>query len=43
MDAPLIELKDVRFGYGERAIIDGLSLTVPRGQSLAVMGGSGNG
>ncbi len=43
MDAPLIDLKDVRFGYGERAIIDGLNLKVPHGQILAVMGGSGNG
>jgi len=43
LDAPLIELKDVRFGYGERTVLDGLNLTVPRGQILAVMGGSGNG
>ena len=40
---PLIELTDVRFGYGERAVLDRLSLSVPRGQILAVMGGSGNG
>ena len=40
---PLIELKDVRFGYTERAVLDGLSLEVPRGQILAVMGGSGSG
>ena len=43
VDAPLIELKNVRFGYGERVVLDGLDLTVPRGQILAVMGGSGNG
>ena len=41
--APIIELKDVRFGYGERLVLDGLDLSVPRGQILAVMGGSGNG
>ena len=40
---PLIELKDVRFGYGERAVLDGLNLSVPKGQILAVMGGSGSG
>ena len=40
---PLIELKNVRFGYGERVVLDGLDLSVPRGQILAVMGGSGNG
>jgi len=43
LDAPLIELKDVRFGYGGRLVLDGLDLTVPRGQILAVMGGSGSG
>ena len=42
-DMPLIELQDVRFGYGQRAVLDGLSLNVPRGQILAVMGGSGSG
>ncbi len=40
---PLIELKDVRFGYNERAVLDGLYLSVPKGQILAVMGGSGSG
>jgi phospholipid/cholesterol/gamma-HCH transport system ATP-binding protein len=42
-DDPIIELTDVRFGYSERAVLDGLSLRVPRGQILAVMGGSGSG
>jgi phospholipid/cholesterol/gamma-HCH transport system ATP-binding protein len=40
---PIIDLKDVRFGYAERPILDGLNLTVPKGQILAVMGGSGSG
>lgn len=40
---PIIDLKDVRFGYAERPILNGLNLTVPRGQILAVMGGSGSG
>jgi len=40
---PLIELTNVRFGYGERTVLDGLNLSVPRGQILAVKGGSGNG
>jgi phospholipid/cholesterol/gamma-HCH transport system ATP-binding protein len=40
---PLIELTDVRFGYGERAVLDGLNLSIPKGQILALMGGSGSG
>ena len=41
--APLVELRDVRFGYGARAVLDGLSLTVPRGKVTALMGASGGG
>jgi phospholipid/cholesterol/gamma-HCH transport system ATP-binding protein len=33
----------VRFGYGERVILDGISLTVPRGKVTALMGASGGG
>lgn len=40
---PLIALQDVRFAYGERAILDGISLSIPRGQVTAVMGASGGG
>ena len=40
---PLIDMKNVRFGYGERLIIDGLSLTVRKGEIVALMGGSGSG
>ncbi|MDO5289103.1 MAG: ABC transporter ATP-binding protein [Pseudomonadota bacterium] len=42
-DSPLVELRDVRFGYGERTVLDGLSLAVPRGQVTALMGASGGG
>ena len=28
----LVELRDIRFGYGERVILDGISLTIPRGK-----------
>ena len=42
-DSPLIELKNISFGYGERAILDGVSLTVPRGKVTALMGASGGG
>lgn len=43
MTAPLIEFRDLRFGYGERAILDGVSFTVPRGRVTALMGASGGG
>jgi phospholipid/cholesterol/gamma-HCH transport system ATP-binding protein len=39
----LVELRDVRFGYGERIILDGITLTVPRGKVTALMGASGGG
>ena len=41
---PLVELKDVSFGYTRaRNILSGVTLTVPRGKLVAVMGGSGCG
>ena len=39
----LVELRDVHFGYGERPVLSGLSLTVPRGKVTAIMGASGGG
>ena len=40
----LVELKDVSFGYTKaRQILSGVSLTVPKGKLVAVMGGSGCG
>jgi phospholipid/cholesterol/gamma-HCH transport system ATP-binding protein len=39
----LVQLRDIRFGYGERVILDGISLTVPRGKVTALMGASGGG
>jgi len=40
---PLIALHGVHFSYGERTILDGISLSIPRGQVTAVMGASGGG
>jgi len=37
------EFRDVTFGYGARAILDGVSFTVPRGKVTALMGASGGG
>ena len=39
----LVEFRQVAFGYGERAILDGVSFTVPRGKVTALMGASGGG
>ena len=40
---PLVELKNLTFGYGERVILDDISLSVPRGKVTALMGASGGG
>lgn len=40
---PLVELKSLTFGYGERVILEGVSLVVPRGKVTALMGASGGG
>jgi phospholipid/cholesterol/gamma-HCH transport system ATP-binding protein len=39
----LVELRHVTFGYGERVILDDVSLNVPRGKVTALMGASGGG
>ncbi|MCB1889994.1 MAG: ABC transporter ATP-binding protein [Rhodocyclaceae bacterium] len=40
---PLVDLSGVRFAYGEREILRGIDLQVPRGKVVAIMGGSGCG
>ncbi len=41
--SPFVELRRVTFGYGERVILDDVSLSVPRGKVTALMGASGGG
>ena len=41
--APLIELRDVSVGYGDRSILEKVNFTVPRGKVLALIGTSGGG
>ena len=43
MSTPLVQFDQVRFGYGDRDILNDLSLTITRGQVVAIMGGSGSG
>ena len=39
-----VRFEDVRFAYGnDRPILDGLSLTIPEGESLALVGATGSG
>jgi branched-chain amino acid transport system ATP-binding protein len=43
MAEPLLVLDDVRAGYGESVVLEGISLTVPERGSLAVLGRNGVG
>jgi branched-chain amino acid transport system ATP-binding protein len=43
MPEPLLELRDVRAGYAEAVVLDGVSLTLPASGSLAVLGRNGVG
>lgn len=38
-----VEIRDLHFSYGDRAILSGLQMDFPRGKVVAVMGGSGSG
>lgn len=39
----LIEIRDLKFSYGTRAILKGIDMTMGRGKVIAIMGGSGSG
>jgi len=39
----LVELRHLTFGYGDRIILDDISMSVPRGKVTALMGASGGG
>ena len=43
IDAPKIQLEDVRKSFGSKVVLDGVSLKVARGESVVVIGGSGTG
>lgn len=42
-DAFDIEVSDITFGYDDRRILDGVSLSIPAGTSCAIVGPSGSG
>ncbi len=42
-DTPKIELNNVHKSFGQKHVLNGLDLTVERGKSLVVIGGSGTG
>src|SRR3954471_20576156 len=39
----LVEIKGLNFSYGERPVLKGINMTMPRGKVIAIMGGSGSG
>jgi phospholipid/cholesterol/gamma-HCH transport system ATP-binding protein len=41
--APLIEIEDLHFSYGEHKVFTGLNLSIPRGKVVAILGVSGSG
>ena len=41
--ADLVEISELHFSYGELPILRGLSLRIPRGKVVAILGGSGSG
>ncbi len=43
MDEPFITLSNVRKAFGPKKVLNGLSLSVAKGRSLVVIGGSGTG
>ncbi len=43
MTAPLLEVRDLRVGFGDKTVVDGVSLSIEPGEKLALVGESGSG
>jgi len=43
MSTPKIELKNVKKAFGSKVVLDGVDLTVNKGESMVIIGGSGTG
>ena len=39
----IVEIENLRFAYGDRPLLEGISLTIPRGKVVGIMGASGSG
>jgi phospholipid/cholesterol/gamma-HCH transport system ATP-binding protein len=39
----IVEIDQLRFSYGDRELLKGISLTIPRGKTVGIMGSSGCG
>src|SRR5665811_1947669 len=39
----LVEITDLKFNYGGRAVLKGINLNIPRGKVVAILGASGCG
>jgi phospholipid/cholesterol/gamma-HCH transport system ATP-binding protein len=42
-NADLVEISDLHFSYGDHSVLSGLTLHIPRGKVVAILGGSGSG
>jgi phospholipid/cholesterol/gamma-HCH transport system ATP-binding protein len=40
---PLVEIRDLHFAYGDRQVLKGINLDIPRGKLVAILGTSGSG
>jgi phospholipid/cholesterol/gamma-HCH transport system ATP-binding protein len=43
MPENIIEVNDLHFAYGQREVLKGINLTIPRGKIVAILGTSGSG
>ena len=43
MDTPMIELRNIHKSFGQNHVLRGVDLSVPKGESMVIIGGSGTG
>ena len=43
MAGNVVEIRDLHFSFGDLEVLRGLSLDIPRGKVVAILGGSGSG